>query len=493
MNDRPRNHRADLHAIARRALLERGFAPEFERPVLDEVAALPSDPPVGNGVRDLTGLPWFSIDNDDSRDLDQISVSERLPDGALKLLVAVADVDALVPRGSETDRHAGTNTTSIYTAGGNFPMLPERLSFDLTSLNPGEERFALVVEIVVAPAGAISSSDVYRGRVRNRAQLTYRSVADWLEGEGPRPEPIERAPEVEAQVRMQDEVARLLDGLRHEHGALALRSLEARPVFDGTSIVDLRPDEANRAKGLIENLMIAANGATARFLESKGFASIRRVVREPARWDRIVAVAKEYGEDLPATPDSRALSLFLAKRQAADPLRFPDLSLVVVKLMGPGEYVVVWVGVVGPGHFGLAAKDYTHSTAPNRRYPDLLTQRLLKAAIAGEAPPYDPLALDLLAKHCTMKENDAAKVERHLRKSAAALWLSTKIGEQFDSVVSGASEKGTWVRLLEHPVEGRVVKGANGLDVGDRVRVRLLETDVERGFIDFARVGNGRR
>jgi VacB/RNase II family 3'-5' exoribonuclease len=468
-------------------MLERGFAPDFAPTVLAEVSALGTAPVTDQTAADLTALPWFSIDNDDSRDLDQISASTRLGDGSIKILVGIADVDRLVADGSATDGHARTNTTSIYTAGGTFTMLPERLSFDLTSLNEDGERLAVVVEMVVRPDGTVSGSTVSRARVRNHARLTYDAVAAWLDGEGPMPSRVAKVPEVEEQVRMQDEAARWLKELRLQHGALTLQSIEARPVFDGNAIVDLKAERPNRAKELIENLMVAANGATARFLEEKGLASLRRVVKEPARWDRIVDVAAQYGEKLPAAPDSKALSEFLAKRRQADPLRFPDLSLVIVKLMGPGEYVVERPGQGAEGHFGLAVKDYTHSTAPNRRYPDLITQRLLKAALAGAPTPYDAAALDGLASHCTEKEDDANKVERRLRKSAAALLLSSRIGERFDAVITGAGEKGTWVRLLNPPVEGRVVRGFDGLDVGDRVAVTLLETDVEKGFVDFAR------
>jgi exoribonuclease-2 len=466
----------------------RGFAPVFEPDVLAEVEALdPRSAGRDGAVPDRTALPWSSIDNDDSRDLDQLSAAERLPGGAVRLLVAIADVDAFVGDGSATDGHARTNTTSIYTAGGVFPMLPERLSYGLTSLNEDGERLAVVIEMVVEPPGAVSSSSVSRALVRNHARLTYDAVAAWLEGEGPMPERVRTTPGMEEQLRMQDEAAQALKAVRLAEGSLVLQSSESRPVFDGEKLVDLAPQEPNRAKELIENLMVAANGATARFLEEKGLPSLRRVVREPARWARIVAVAAEHGEALPAEPDSRALALFLAKRRTADPLRFPDLSLVIVKLMGAGAYVVERPGEDAPGHFGLAVKDYTHSTAPNRRYPDLITQRLLKAAVAGAPAPYTADALDELARHCTEKENDANKVERHLRKSAAALLLSTRVGDRFDGVVTGASEKGTWVRLFSPPVEGRVERGQAGLDVGDRVTVTLLSTDVERGFIDFAR------
>jgi len=487
MNQHRSNQRTDLHAIAHQAMLERGFEPDFSPAVLAEVSAIRTAPATAGTVLDLTALPWFSVDNDDSRDLDQISASTRLEDGSIKLLVGIADVDLLVADGSAADGHARTNTTSIYTAGGTFTMLPERFSFDLTSLNEDQDRLALVVEMVIAPDGTLTSSDVYPARVRNRARLTYDAVAAWLDGHGPRPARIAAVPAVEEQVRMQDEAASRLKEVRHQHGALVLRSIEARAVFDGSALVDLAPDEPNRAKELIENLMVTANGAVARFLEAKGFASLRRVVREPARWNRIVEVAAQYGEKLPPLPDSLALADFLVKRRAADPLRFPDLSLVIVKLMGPGEYIVERPGVAGPGHFGLAVKDYTHSTAPNRRYPDLLTHRLVKAAIDGRPTPYPADALETLARHCTEKEDDASKVERQLRKSAAALLLSSRIGNRFDGVVTGASEKGTWVRLFSPPVEGRVVRGEAGLDVGDRVAVRLVDTNVERGFIDFAR------
>ena len=488
MSQHAASHRHDLAAIAHRVMLERGFAPDFARDVLAEVDALDPRAAEGDGaVRDLTGLPWFSIDNDDSRDLDQISASERLPSGEVKVLVAIADVDVLVGDGSKADGHARTNTTSIYTTGGTFPMLPERLSYDLTSLNEDGDRLAIVIEMVVEPGGAVTRSSVSRARVRNHARLTYDAVAAWLDGEGPMPERIGTVPGLEEQVRMQDEVAQALKKVRQEQGALVLQSTEARPVFEGARLVDLAPQAPSRSKELIENLMVAANGATARFLDARGLPSLRRVVREPARWARIVAVAAEYGEALPPEPDSRALAVFLAKRRKADPLRFPDLSLVIVKLMGAGEYAVERPGEDAPGHFGLAVKDYTHSTAPNRRYPDLLTQRLLKAAVAGSVSPYTAEALDELARHCTEKENDANKVERHLRKSAAALLLSSRIGHRFDGVVTGASEKGTWVRIFSPPVEGRVERGQAGLDVGDRVTVTLLSTDVERGFIDFAR------
>jgi VacB/RNase II family 3'-5' exoribonuclease len=488
MEDGNGQHRATLHRIARRAMLERGLLPDFSREAMTEVAAMRS-PAAGNGtVRDLRGLPWSSIDNDDSRDLDQLAVAKRLPDGSVRLLVAIADVDALVAKGSAVDSHARANTTSVYTAAEIFPMLPERLSTDLTSLADGEDRLAVVVEMTVAGGGSLASSDVYRAAVRNHAKLAYNSVAAWLDGQGPMPAPVASVSGLDANLRLQDEVAQELKASRHEHGALDLQTLEARPVFDADEIRDLAVEEKNRARELIEDLMIAANGVTARFLEARHFPSLRRVVRKPKRWDRIVEVAGHVGEALPAQPDSRSLAAFLAKRRIADPQRFPDLSLTVVKLLGAGEYMVELPGQNTPGHFGLAVRDYTHATAPNRRFPDLLTQRLLKAALGGNPAPYTEDELAALAAHCTLQEDAANKVERQVAKSAAAMLLASRIGQHFDAIVTGASPKGTWVRVFHPPVEGKLVTGFEGLDVGHRLRVELADTDVEHGYIDFKRV-----
>ncbi len=482
--------RHDLVEIARRAMLERDLLPDFPREALSQLASIPGPArEESSSLRDLTSLPWCSIDNDDSRDLDQLTVAEPRRDGSVKILVAVADVDALVGKGTPLDRRAQHNTTSVYTGAATFPMLPERLSTDLTSLSAGEEREALVVEFT-SNNGVPASSDVYRALVKNKAKLAYDGVAAWLDGEGPMPEAVAAAPGMDGQIRVQDRVAQKLKEVRHEHGALDLETIEARAVFDGEAIRDLAVDHRNRARDLIEDFMIAANGVTARFLEAKGFAALRRVVRSPERWQRIVAVAAQHGESLPPEPDSKALEAFLRRRRQADPLRFPDLSLVIVKLMGRGEYVVEYPGASGPGHFGLAVEDYTHSTAPNRRYPDLVTQRLLKAALSGRRSPYAWAELEELAVHCTEKEDDAAKVERQVRKSAAALLLESRIGERLDAVVTGASDKGTWVRVLHPPVEGKLVHGFGGLEVGDRLHVKLLSTDVERGYIDFARSGS---
>jgi len=401
--------------------------------------------------------------------------------------VAIADVDELVRPGGAVDAHARQNTTSVYTPAAIFPMLPERFSTDLTSLGFGEERHALVADLVVDAAGGVAESTVYRALVLNRAKLAYNAVAAWLEGEAPMPETLAAVPGLADDLRRQDEAAGRLRQSRLERGALDFQTIEARPIFDGNAVTALSEERDNRARNLIEDFMIAANSATARFLDAKGFPSIRRVVRSPERWDRLEALAAGYAMALPPEPDSRALADFLAARRAADPLRFPDLSLAVIKLLGAGEYVVDRPHQDGEGHFGLAVKDYTHSTAPNRRFPDLVTQRLIKAALAGAPVPYSGDELDRIATHCTDMEDEAHKVERLARKAAAALLLESQIGHAFDAIVTGASKKGTWVRLFKPPVEGRLERGFEGLDVGDRVRVRLVYTDARRGFIDFAK------
>jgi exoribonuclease-2 len=398
-------------------------------------------------------------------------------------------VDALVTKESALDAHAKHNTTSVYTSGEIFPMLPEKLSTDLTSLGEGQDRLAIVVEIVVAEDGHVLSSTLFQALVRNHAKLAYNSVAAWLAGAAPAPERITAVPGLDAQLRLQDQVAQRLKARRHHLGALSLETIEPRAVFDGDMLTDLRVEEKNRAKELIEDFMIAANQATASYLKGKGVPSFRRILRSPERWQRIIEVAARWGDQLPTEPDASALESFLIKRRQADPLRFPDLSLAIVKLIGRGEYVLDQSKDGAPEHFGLAVKGYTHSTAPNRRFPDLITQRLLKAALMGAPTPYHPEELQYLADHCTEKEDDAERVERQLRKSAAALLLESRIGQRFDAIVTGASDKGTWVRLLDPPVEGKLVTGARGLDVGDTVRVELVSTNVERGYIDFSSVG----
>ena len=490
-----KNHRALLESIAHRVMLERGLLPDFSSAALAELemlqhpAALHEAPKEGSaGVRDLRGLLWASIDNDDSRDLDQLTVAEALPGNRVKILVAVADVDSLVKNGSAIDAHARHNTTSVYTAAEIFPMLPEKLSTDLTSLNFDEERLSIVVEMVINPDGTLQDSDIYRARVTNRAKLAYNSVAAWLGGNGVVPEAIPAVKGLDENLRLQDRVAQRMKSFRHTHGALSLETIEAKPVFDGDQIQSLEVDEMNRARVIIEDFMVAANGVTARFLSANNFPSIRRVVRVPKRWDRIVEIARDHKVGLTDNPDSKALEEFLVRVKAEDPLRFPDLSLAVIKLLGSGEYVAEPPGGTAPGHFGLAVKDYAHSTAPNRRYPDLLTQRLLKAAIDGKTVPYRMEELQLLAAHCTQAEDVVNKVERQVGKSAAALLLESRIGDQFDAIVTGASEKGTWVRLLSVPVEGKLVNGFAGLDVGHQLRVQLTSLDVQRGFIDFRNV-----
>jgi len=480
----------DLKGIARRVMLERGLLPEFSPEALRQLAAIgaparASDPT----IRDLRTLVWSSIDNDDSRDLDQIEVAEALPGDGARVRVGIADVDALVERGSPLDAHARYNTTSVYTAAQVFPMLPPRLSTDLTSLNENEDRVALVVEIEVAADGSVDRSDVYRALVRNHAQLAYDAVAAWLEGRGPPPARVTTVAGLAEQLRLQDRVAQRLKAVRHAQGALTLQTLETRAVFDQGVLADLKADEPNRAKELIEDFMVAANGVVARFLAARGVPLLRRVLPPPQRWDRIVALAAAHAEQLPRQPDAKALSAFLLRQRGASPERFADLSLAVVKLLGRGEYAAILPGQESDGHFALAVRDYAHSTAPNRRFPDLIGQRLIKAVLRGAAPPYATPELKELAAHCTAQEDAAAHVERQVQKSAAALLLAPRIGTTFDAIVTGVTDAGTWVRIDRPCVEGKLVRGFEQLDVGDRLRVQLTHTDVQRGFIDFARTG----
>jgi VacB/RNase II family 3'-5' exoribonuclease len=494
MSTHEKQHRAILERIAHRVMLERDLLPDFSTEAIAQLDTI-WEPAIMDGepIRDLRQLLWASIDNDDSRDLDQLSVAEEMPGDKGKILVAVADVDALVKIGTAIDDHARHNTTSVYTAAEIFPMLPEKLSTDLTSLNSHEDRLAIVIEMIIGIDGSLQDSNIYRAIVRNQAKLAYNRVAAWLDGNGDTPEAIASVNGLAENLRLQDKVAQSMKNFRHIHGALSLETIQARPLFDGDQILGLEVEEKNRAKEIIEDFMIAANGVVARYLESKKFPSIRRVVRTPKRWERIVEIADEHGFQLPDVPDSKSLEEFLMKEKAADPLRFPDLSLSVIKLMGAGEYVADLPGEPPPGHFGLAVKDYTHSTAPNRRYSDLITHRLLKAAIENEPAPYTKDELDVLAKHCTEEEDAANKVERQVGKSAAALLLESRIGEKFDAIVTGASPKGTWVRLLDMPVEGKLVEGFEAMDVGHRLQVQLVFVDVERGYIDFRKVAQSRR
>ncbi|MGO9123075.1 MAG: RNB domain-containing ribonuclease [Desulfomonilaceae bacterium] len=490
MSTNHKQDRAVLESIAERAMLERGLLPDFSPEALAELSSLQAAAATSDeNVRDMRDLLWASIDNDDSLDLDQLTVAEAMPGDKAKILVAVADVDCLVKDGSAIDEHARHNTSSVYTAARIFPMLPERLSTNLTSLNFNEERLSIVIEMVIGGDGSLLDSTIYRARVRNHAKLAYNSVAAWLEGKGIVPEAIAVANGLDENLHIQDRIAQRMKNFRHVHGALSLETIEARPIFDGDEIRDLALERKNCAKDIIEDFMIAANSVTAQYLSSRKFPSIRRVVRNPKRWERIVEIAGELGTKLPDDPNSKSLEEFLVKERAADPLRFPDLSIAVIKLLGPGEYVAEVPGETALGHFGLAARDYTHSTAPNRRYTDLITQRLLKAAVEGRFCPYTANEVDFLAKHCTEEEDAAKKVERRVAKSAAALLLESRIGEEFDAMVTGASPKGTWVRLVNMPVEGRLVHGFQGVDVGNRTRVKLISTDVEQGYIDFGRVG----
>ncbi|MGE5373854.1 MAG: RNB domain-containing ribonuclease [Bacteroidota bacterium] len=500
MNANNRHHRSILQGIAHQAMLERDLLPDFSAEALAELGKLRIPTDTGDGpakgqpeIRDLRSLPWSSIDNDDSRDLDQLTMAEAMPGNRVKIRVAIADVDSLIKEGSAIDEHARHNTTSVYTAAEIFPMLPERVSTDLTSLNPGQDRLSIVVEMVIDAAGTLQDSSIYRSWVRNHAKLAYSSVGAWLEDKGAIPREALAVEGLAENLRLQDRSAQRLKTLRHVHGALSLETIQARPVFDGDEIRSLQIEEKNRAREIIEDFMISANGVTARFLAANKFPSLRRVVRIPKRWDRIVEIAAEHKFSLPEMPDSKALEEFLVREKAAHPIRFPDLSLAVIKLLGSGQYVAEMPWGDAPGHFGLAVKDYSHSTAPNRRYPDLITQRLLKAAMVGKPSPYNKDDLDLLATHCTEAEDAVTKVERQVEKSAAALLLENRIGERFDAIVTGASDKGTWVRLLNIPVEGKLMEGFEGLDVGERVRLQLIDTNVERGYIDFRRIGTSRQ
>ncbi len=486
------NEKSILERIARRVMQERGFLPDFSKASLDELEKL-QEVKIGAkaGCKDLRQLVWASIDNDDSLDLDQLTVAEALPDNSVKILVAVADVDSLVKKNSAIDDHAQQNTTSIYTAGKTFPMLPEKLSTDLTSLNNQADRMAVVIEMIISAEGEVLSSDIYPAEVRNHAKLTYNGVTAWLEGQNTVPDKtVIVEPILAENLRIQDRVAQKLRSQRHKRGALELQTLEARPIFSGDRIEDLQLEVSNRAKQIIEDFMIAANDVTARFLHDKKVPSLRRVVRIPRRWDRIVEIAALHKFQLPAEPDSLALEQFLTEQRAADPLRFPDLSLSIIKLLGRGEYVLELPNETAPGHFGLAVEDYTHSTAPNRRFPDLITQRILKATLSRTPLPYSQIELVAMASHCTGKEDDANKVERQVAKSAAAMLLSSRIGDQFDAICTGAADKGTWVRIFHPPIEGRLLHGYQGVDVGHRLKVKLIHLDVDRGFIDFEKVNS---
>ena len=477
-----------LDAVARQALIDNHFRPELDAAALREVDMLRA-PAVPGDVRDVRDLAWSSIDNTESRDLDQVELAESRPDGGVRLRIGIADVDAFVTKGSALDAHAAANATSVYTGVAVYPMLPREISENRSSLLDGADRLVVVVELELSKEGTVRGGDVYRARLRNHAKLSYDTVGSWLEGRGPVPSVVAALPGLEQQLWLQDRTASLLKSLRQQAGALEFDTVEASAVGQNGKVQSITVTRKNRARDLIEDFMIAANVAIARYLAEQQRSAIRRVVRVPRRWDRIVAVAATFGTALPATPDPRALAAFLGARRAADPLRFPDLSLTIVKLLGPGEYVLDKPGTADDeGHFGLAAHDYSHATAPNRRYADLVTQRLVKAAIAKAPAPYSDAELDAIARQCTERENAANRVERIARKAAAALLLEHRIGSVFDAIVTGVNRDGTYVRLLSPPAEGRVTRGEAGMDVGDRVRVKLTSTDAAKGFIDFAGV-----
>ncbi len=477
----------DLAAAARQEMIDHGFDPDFAPGTTEQLAALTAKPPstAGVDVRDLRSLLWSSIDNDTSRDLDQAEVAERVKDG-IRVLIAVADVDVDVPISSPIDRHASSQTTSVYTGIRTFSMLPERLSTDLTSLNENADRLAVVVEMVVAGDGSISDTAIYRAQVRNQAQLTYNGVGPWLEGTASPPPKVAASAALAAQLKLQNEAAQILLAERHRLGALNIDRIEAEAVITDGEVQGINSRRKNRASELIENFMVAANGVMARTLSNAGVSSIRRIVKTPERWPRIVALAAQYGETLPAEPDSGALSAFLQKRKLADDVHYADLSLAVIKLMGPGEYVLSRKGDPDQGHFALAAHDYTHSTAPNRRFADTVTQRLIKSLLAKRPSPYSDGDLNSIAKNCTLKEDAARKVERSMNKRIAAVALAPRIGETFSAVVTGVTPKGVFVRVLGPPAEGILIQG-QGVDVGDQLRVKLVSTDPRRGYIDFVR------
>jgi exoribonuclease-2 len=486
MND-SRPSQVDLQAAARQIMLEHGFEPDFPPAVPQQLAELKANPPKvapGGDVRDLRQLLWSSIDNDTSRDLDQIEAAERLTTGEIKVLVGIADVDAFVPQQSPIDGHAAKETTTVYTGIGNFPMLPEALSTGASSLLENGDKLGIVIEFVVTPDGGVSSSDVYRAIVRNQAQLAYDAVGTWLEEKGPAPAKVAASTDLQAQLKLQSEAAQALKNQRYRNGALNIDTTEVRPVILNQQVVDVENQQKNRATELIEDFMIAANGVVARMLEK--VSSLRRIVKTPKRWDRIVQLAAALNEKLPPQPDSKALNDFLLRRKTSDPDHFADLSLSVIKLIGPGEYVLERPGDPEQGHFGLAVQDYTHSTAPNRRFADIVTQRLIKALLSGQTVPYSDGELANIAANCTIKEDAARKVEREMSKRISALAMSHRIGDVFDAIITGVTPRGTFVRVLQPHIEGLLLQ-PQGLDVGDKLRVKLVRTDVQQGYIDFAR------
>ncbi|MBC8087547.1 MAG: RNB domain-containing ribonuclease [Phycisphaerae bacterium] len=486
------SHTFDLHAAAVRAMTEADFLPEFAPEALAEAKRVlppfPSDhaPETADQRQDLRGLLWSSIDNKTSLDLDQVEVAEQLADGSIVIRVGIADVASVVPRDSAIDQHAAHNTSSVYTGVRTFAMLPEHLSNDVTSLRQGVDRAVIVIEFTVTPDGECGNHRVYAAFAHNHAKLDYIRVGAWLE-QGERATSIS-SPEIEAQIRLQEEAARRLRAQRIRRGSLSFETIEAQPVVGADGKISIELVHKTRANNIIEDLMVTANVIIAGFLDEQNMPAIRRIVRKPDRWNRIVALAMAAGTTLPEEPDAAALAAFLADQQQQNPGGFADLSLSVVKLLGPGQYAVHHPADADEGHFGLATQYYTHSTAPNRRFGDLVTQRLLKAALHKQIAPYTIAELAELAEHCTERENAARKVERVVRKQAAAASLTDSVGQSFAAIVTGVTRNGTFVRVTLPPVEGRVIQGESGLDVGDHIKVRLESVDVAKGFIDFAAI-----
>jgi VacB/RNase II family 3'-5' exoribonuclease len=477
----------DFQRQARAEMIHEGFQPDFPPPVTLEVNSFHAATGLDGAARDLRDLLWSSIDNTESRDLDQIEWAEATPEGHIRVRVGVADVDAVVAATSATDAHARANATSVYSGGPVFPMLPERLSTDLTSLGPDADRRAVVTEYVVAADGRVVASEVYKAMVRNKAQLNYDHVGKWLQSQPSASTAPFKVAGLGEQLLLQHEASRRLKALRKEHGALVLDREESAPVVVNNTVQSFAITRDNPARDLIESFMVAANVAMAEFLRARHCLCLRRVVRTPKRWDRIQALAAPLGVKLPDAPDARALNDFLAQRRQADPDHFEELALGVLKSLGPGIYEVERPGAEHEGHFALAVDDYTHSTAPNRRYADLAMQRLLKACLTGSPAPFSEKTLSDLAAHCTERESAARHVERFMKKVAAAIMLAPQVGHAFDAIVTGVSEKGTFARLLTVPAEGRIMRGERGLDVGDRIRARLAGVDAGKGFIDLER------
>ncbi len=477
---------SELRNISLDTMRENGFQTEFSPEIFDELNSLKQRPlPQDSSIKDLRNLLWSSIDNDSSKDLDQIEFAEELPNGDIRLLIGIADVDEFVKKGSAIDDFAKNQTVSVYTETKVLPMLPPEISENLTSLLPKVDRLAVVIEMIVTDRGDVSTHNIYRALTHNYAKLTYSEVGAWLDENETIPESMAAISGLKSQILVQQKAALRLLEFRQKRGSLEFESIESVPVFAGEEAKDLQIVKTNSARKIIENFMVAANVEMAEFLEANNLTSVRRVVKSPARWERIREIAAKYGENLPVEPDSNSLSEFLKKRRLANPEQFPDLSLSIIKLIGAGDYVVQKPHEVADGHFGLAVRDYTHSTAPNRRFPDLIVQRMVKAALKGERSPYTDEELAEIVEQCNERESAARKVERKMRKVIAASVMQSRIGETFDAIVTGITPSGTFARILRPPVDGRIVHGEYGLQVGEKIRVKLLATNIHNGYIDF--------